>query len=62
MDYPDIETDVKFDHDEVRKAATGLNDGRLFVVVYTERGDLTRIISLRKANEREKRIWSTNAS
>jgi uncharacterized DUF497 family protein len=58
----DIKMDGRFDYGELRKSAHGLIDGRLFVVVYTERGDLTRIISLRKANEREKRVFSTNAS
>jgi len=39
---------------EVRVIAYGHIDGRLHVCVYTDRGDERRIISLRKANAREK--------
>jgi uncharacterized DUF497 family protein len=39
---------------EVRVIAYGHIDGRLHVCVYTDRGDVRRIISLRKANAREK--------
>ena len=38
-------------------AATGLIDGRLHMAVLTPRGSALRIISLRKANERERRRW-----
>lgn len=38
---------------EVRFVASGYIGERLHVIVYTERGDSTRIISLRKANPRE---------
>ena len=38
---------------EVRIVASGYIGERLHVIVYTERGDSTRIISLRKANPRE---------
>ena len=57
----DIRVDDRFDYGEVRKSALGLIGGRLFAVAYTERGEITRIITLRKANEREKRLWSTSA-
>ena len=57
----DIQVDDRFDYGEVRKSALGLIGDRLFAVAYTERGEVTRIISLRKANEREKRQWSTSA-
>ena len=56
----DIRVDDRFDYGETRKSALGLIEGRLFAVSYTERGAITRIITLRKANEREKRQWSTN--
>ena len=42
---------------ETRWAATGYIQGRLHRVVYTERGEAIRIISLRKANTRERRRY-----
>jgi uncharacterized DUF497 family protein len=39
---------------EVRMITVGLLDGRMVVVVWTPRGDCRRIISMRKANDREK--------
>ena len=57
----DIQVDDRFDYGEVREAAIGLIGDRLFAVAFTRRGKVTRIISLRKANEREKRQWSTSA-
>ena len=42
-------------HGETRWAATGRIGDRLHRVVYTERGGRRRIISLRKANLRERR-------
>jgi len=35
----------------------GKTEGRLFVVVYTMRGDVIRIISARKANQREEKKY-----
>ena len=40
-------------HGESRWIATGYIGGRLYRVVYTERGDRTRIISLRVASRKE---------
>ena len=42
---------------EARWAATGYIEDRLYRVVYTERGNRRRIISLRKANTRERRDY-----
>ena len=42
---------------EPRFVATGYIGSRLHIVVYTERGDRMRIISLRKANPREVRDY-----
>ena len=39
--------------DEPRFIATGFIGNRLHVAAYTRRGDKRRIISLRKANQRE---------
>ena len=44
-------------HGELRFVATGYIGSRLHIVVYTERGDRMRIISLRKANPREVRDY-----
>ena len=45
--------DVRFDYAEERFVAYGMSQGRVYVCVYTERGDMRRIISVRKANDRE---------
>jgi len=42
---------------EVRRIAFGLVEGRLFVAVYTMRRGVCRLISVRKANSRERRRW-----
>ncbi len=57
----DVRVDDRFDYGEVRKFALGLIDGRLFALVSTERNGLMRVITLRKVNEREKRLWSTSS-
>jgi uncharacterized DUF497 family protein len=38
---------------ELRYIGIAPLENRLYVVVYTERGNVTRVISLRKANQRE---------
>lgn len=45
--------DVRKDYGEPRFVTTGRLDGRIVVVVWTPRGHARRIISMRKANERE---------
>lgn len=45
--------DARFDYGEPRFITVGALDGRLVVVVWTPRGEARRIISMRKANERE---------
>jgi hypothetical protein len=52
-----IEQDVDEDHGEDRFLATGLVEGLLITVAYTERGDGIRIISARKANNDEQRAY-----
>jgi uncharacterized DUF497 family protein len=49
--------DTRFDHGEDRYAALGLLSGRLVVIAYALRGETTRIISMRKGNRREQRIY-----
>jgi uncharacterized DUF497 family protein len=48
--------DRRYDYGERRWRAIGRIDGRLHVLVYAVRGDLIRVISLRKANTREARL------
>ncbi|MFN3669867.1 MAG: BrnT family toxin [Brevundimonas sp.] len=48
-----IALDDRRDYGELRWYAYLPIDGRVHVVVYTERDDVTRIISLRRANPRE---------
>ncbi|KQS53738.1 hypothetical protein ASG17_14590 [Brevundimonas sp. Leaf363] len=43
--------------DEDRSVAYGLIEDRLFVMVFTARGEDLRVISLRKANARERRQY-----
>ena len=43
---------------ETRYVAIGYIGNRLYTVVYTQRGDITRIISLRKASRREEREYA----
>ena len=45
--------DERKDYGEMRFVTTGRLDGRIVVVVWTPRGDVRRIISMCKANERE---------
>lgn len=46
-------TDDRFEYGEVREVAFGRINDRLFVCVYTDRDAERRVISLRKANQRE---------
>lgn len=45
--------DARFDYGEPRFTTVGVLDGRMLVMVWTPRGEARRIISMRKANERE---------
>ncbi len=47
--------DTRRDYGEERRLVAGSIDGRLFVVTYTQRDDVTRLISARKANDREQK-------
>lgn len=48
-----VRMDSRFDYGEERLIAYGYLEDRLHVCVYTVRDDTLRIISVRKANERE---------
>jgi uncharacterized DUF497 family protein len=56
-----IREDHRWDYGEHRFQIVGRIDGRLYVLVYTLRGNVVRIISARKANSREMRIYENNA-
>jgi uncharacterized DUF497 family protein len=59
------EQDARHDYGETRFIATGPIaelGGRLFVVVYTWRGATRRIISFRKANDRETRKYQASVA
>jgi uncharacterized DUF497 family protein len=47
--------DARKEYGEKRFSGFGYIEGRLMVVTFTRRGDSLRIISLRKANEREQK-------
>lgn len=52
--------DVRNDYSETRMIGYVFGGVRLFCVVYVDRGDVRRIISLRKANNREVERHASN--
>lgn len=46
--------DERRDYGELRMVTVGLLRGRMVIVIWTPRGDARHVISMRKANEREK--------
>ena len=54
--------DTRRDYGEERWLALGEIEGRLFAVGYTRRGTIIRLISARKANEREQRKYDETLS
>ncbi len=50
--------DVRQDYGETRWITVGLLYHRMIILVWTERGENCRIISMRKANERERESFS----
>jgi hypothetical protein len=53
-----IAQDTRKDYGEARFNMLALGEGRVFHVTYTMRGDVTWIISARKANKREQRRYA----
>ena len=49
--------DERRDYGEDRFISIGFLDGRMVVLVWTRRGGARRIISMRKANDREQTIY-----
>jgi uncharacterized protein len=52
-----VRPDERFAYGEARFQALGPIDGRLHLLAYTMRGDTVRAISLRKANDRERKRY-----
>ena len=50
--------DMREDYRELRLITVGRLDGRMVILVWTPRGEVRRIISLRKANDREKTFYA----
>lgn len=56
FDGPTVDLlDERFDYGEVRTITVGWLVGRMVIVVWTPRGDVRHVISMRKANAREQR-------
>ena len=53
-----VEDDRK-DYGEDRFITIGFLDGRMVVLVWTPRNNITRVISMRKANEREQALYTS---
>ncbi len=51
--------DTRRDYGEPREVAMACLNGRLMIVAYTVRGDRLRVISFRKANSRERRVYDS---
>lgn len=49
--------DSRRDYGEARMIGLALTGARLYCVIFTDRGNARRVISLRKANEREVRRY-----
>jgi len=52
--------DTRRDYGEARMVALCAMGERLYCVVYVDREDVRRIISLRKANNKEKKLYVSN--
>ena len=52
-----IVVDDRKDYSEPRYRAFGVIEGRLHVLIFTARGAQTRVISLRRANDRERKNY-----
>ena len=56
-----VEPDSRHDYGKDRFRLIGMIEGRLYVVIYTLRGTLIRIISARKATQREIKRYEDSA-
>ena len=53
--------DLRTDYGETRYTAVGFIGERLHVVIFTPRSGATHVISLRKANRREEKMYAAQA-
>jgi uncharacterized DUF497 family protein len=51
--------DKRMEYEEDRFITVGWLDGSMIVMVWTPRGEVRRIISMRKANDREKTLYAS---
>lgn len=51
--------DDRADYGEARLITIGFLSDRMVVLVWTERGDIRRVISMRKANDREQKTYAS---
>ena len=49
--------DLRFAYGEERKVTVGYLSGRMIIFAWTPRGEKIRVISMRKANEREQKLY-----
>jgi uncharacterized DUF497 family protein len=49
--------DDRFDYGEVGRISAGFLDGRMVVIVWTERGTSRHIISMRYCHDKEEKRW-----
>ena len=64
MDWENGQTrqDSRADYGEARYEILAAHDGRVWVCIFTLRGGVHRVISLRKANRREERRYEQTRS
>lgn len=53
LEFPDL----RIDYGEERIITVGHLDGRMMIVVWTARGETRHVISMRKANDRERKAF-----
>lgn len=60
FDGPVIErTDSRKNYGEVRIQGIGVAEGIILTVIYTDRGEVRRIISARPASKKERNAWQS---
>ena len=52
-----VKTDTRKDYGEKRLVGLGLLFEVVVVIVFTKRGDVIRVISIRRANKNERKIY-----
>jgi uncharacterized protein len=62
FDDPDvvIRSTIRIEDEEERFKAVGMVDGKLYTAVHVWRGDMVRMISVRRSNANEQRDYDSN--